>query len=332
MRGLETAAVTLQDVSLEAGVGASTVSRVVRKKGSVSPPTRDRVMAAIQKLGYVPNRLAGGLASAGSNLVGIVIPSLHNVVFPDLLQGVTRQLDQTGHQAVIAVTDYSKEREEALIASMLAWRPAALMVVGLDHTPGTRRMLAASHIRIAELLDLDGEGIDIVIGFSHAQAGRESARHLLSRGYRRIAFIGRDFANDTRSGKRCEGFRSVLRAEGLDFVAIEQLEGESSTEAGRAAAGRLIERHPSIDAFFCSNDDYAVGALFHCMAKGIAVPGRLGIMGCNGLDIGRSAPLPLTTLLTPRVEVGEMAARLVFAQGPAQRVAVGFTLVPGATA
>jgi len=104
-------AVTLREVSREAGVGASTVSRVLRNQGSFSARTRDRVLQAVEKLGYVPNRLAGALASAGSNLVGIVIPSLHNVVFPDLLRGVTRQLDRTGQQAVIGVSEYSIERE-----------------------------------------------------------------------------------------------------------------------------------------------------------------------------------------------------------------------------
>ncbi|UHD45672.1 LacI family DNA-binding transcriptional regulator [Aureimonas altamirensis] len=325
-------AVTLREVSREAGVGASTVSRVLRNQGSFSARTRDRVLQAVEKLGYVPNRLAGALASAGSNLVGIVIPSLHNVVFPDLLRGVTRQLDRTGQQAVIGVSEYSIEREEALVASMLAWRPSALLLVGLEHTDRTRQMLDAAHIRVAELLDLDGEGVDIVVGFSHREAGRACARYLLERGYRKIAYIGRDFASDRRSAKRCAGFREILREAGLDLVAIREVVGESSTELGRAALGSLLAERVPMDAVFCSNDDYAVGALFHCMAHGIDVPGQLAIMGYNGLDIGRAAPLPLATVLTPRVEVGEIAAQKVFSSEPSQRLEVSFTIVPGATA
>ncbi len=150
--------ITLADVAREARVGESTVSRVLRSHGSFSEKTRARVEEAVARLGYVPNRIAGTLASTGSRLIGIVIPSLTNIVFPDLLRGATAALDQEGFQSVIAVTDYDQDREEALVGSLLSWRPAGLIVTGLEHNPGTRRRLAASGVRVAELLDTDGRG------------------------------------------------------------------------------------------------------------------------------------------------------------------------------
>lgn len=326
------AVATLRDVSRLAGVGMSTVSRVLRNHGSFSDETRGRVVAAVEALGYVPNRIAGSLASAGSGLVGIVIPSLHNIVFPDLLSGVSRSLDAAGRQPVIGVTDYDIDREEALVRSMLAWRPAALLVVGLEHTPRTTAMLQGAGIRVAELFDTDGEGIDFVVGFSQRAAGALSARHLLSRGYRSIAYIGPAFSTDPRSSKRYEGFRDELRKSGLDFVDRQFIEQTSSTEAGRAALAAIRARGGALDAVYFSNDDFAVGGLFHCIAEGVEVPGRLAIMGYNGLDIGRFAPLPLTTVQTPRAEVGEIGARLVMEGGPARRVDVPFELIEGATA
>lgn len=322
---------TLRDVSEAAGLGMSTVSRVLRNHGSFSKATRDRVMKAVEELGYVPNRIAGTLASSGSNLVGIVIPSLHNIVFPDLLSGAAVALDPLGLQTVIAVSDYDIEREQMLIQSMLAWRPAALLLAGLNHTDRTHAMLKGAGVRVAELLDTDGDGIDIVVGFSQREVGALSARHLIARGYRRIGYVGPRPEFDMRAAKRFEGFQRTLAEAGVKPPETELISTTSSTEAGRAALERLLVRDPALDAVYFSNDDFAVGGLFHCFANAISVPGRLAIMGYNGLDIGRFAPQPLTTVITPRREVGEIGARLVMEDGPPCVIEVPVELVEGAT-
>ncbi|MGF7159145.1 LacI family gluconate utilization system Gnt-I transcriptional repressor [Rhodoligotrophos appendicifer] len=326
-----TKAVTLREVSEAAGLGMSTVSRVLRNHGSFSDETRARVMEVVEQLSYVPNRVAGALASAGSNLVGIVIPSLHNIVFPDLLSGAARSLTPHGYQPVIGVTEYDFAQEEALVQSMLAWRPAGFLLVGLEHTPRTRAMLASSGVRVGELLDTDGEGMDIVVGFSQREAGATSAKHLIAKGYRSIGYVGPAFDSDSRSAKRYEGFRSVLLECGLDLVDMEIITGTSSTEAGRAALERLLGRGKIFDAVYFSNDDFAMGGVFHCIASGLAIPSQLAIMGYNGLDIGRFAPQPLTTVLTPRTQVGEIGARLILEDGPPTVVEVAFQLIEGTT-
>lgn len=329
--GKQRGTVTLRDVSEAAGLGMSTVSRVLRNHGSFSQATRDRVVKVVEELGYVPNRIAGTLASSGSNLVGIVIPSLHNIVFPDLLSGAARALDPLGFRTVIAVSDYDLEREQMLIASMLAWRPAAFLVAGTEHTDRTRAMLKGSGVRVAELLDTDGEGIDLVVGFSQREVGAVSARHLVERGYRRIGYVGPRFEDDQRAAKRLQGFRDALASTQVELCEIELIGATSSTEAGRAALERMLARDGKLDAVYFSNDDFAMGGLFHCIASGIAVPSGLAVMGFNGLDIGRFAPQPLTTVKTPRAEVGEIAARMVMEDGPPEVVNVAYELFEGAT-
>jgi len=324
-------AVTLADVAAAAGVGESTVSRVLRNHGSFSDRTRDRVMAAVATLGYVPNRIAGTLASAGSRLVGVVVPSLANIVFPDVLRGIGTALDATGHQSVIGVSEYDPAREEALVAAMLAWRPAAVLVAGLEHSGGARAMLAAGGARVAEMLDIDGAGIDIVVGFSNREAGAASARHLLARGYRRIGYVGHDLERDTRAAKRLAGFEAALAQAGLALADREAVVAPSSIGAGRDGLERILARTPSLDAVYFSNDDMAVGGYFLCLSRGIAIPGRLALFGYNGLDVARLAPQPLATIRTPRVLVGETAARLALSGAAAQVVDVGFDLIEGAT-
>ncbi|BDA86411.1 LacI family transcriptional regulator [Aureimonas sp. SA4125] len=322
---------TLSDVARLAGVSESTVSRVLRQKGFSSLKVRQRVREAVEHLGYVPNRVAGTLASSGSNLVGVVIPSLSNIVFPDLLGGASLALDRAGFQPVIGVSDYDPLREETLVAAMLAWRPAGLIVAGLDHTARTKAMLRGAGVRVAELLDIDGEGIDIVVGFSNLSAGRASAELFLARGYRRIGYVGHYLGLDHRAARRLRGFTEILTHSGLALRASEVIAEPSSIGAGKEALARLLAAAPDLDAVYFSNDDMAVGGLFHCLQQGIEIPSRLAIMGYNGLDIARLAPQPLATILTPRRRVGQLGAELLFAGGPKQVVDLGFELIEGAT-
>ncbi|MCS0459803.1 MULTISPECIES: LacI family DNA-binding transcriptional regulator [Rhizobium] len=324
--------VTLAEVADAAGVGESTVSRVLRNYGSFSEKTRDRVMAAVDRLGYVPNRIAGTLASTGSRLVAFVIPSLSNIVFPDVLRGASAILEESGYQAVFSVTDYDSQREEALAAAMLAWRPAAVMLAGYEHTDGTLKILRASGCRIVELLDLDGAALDLAVGFSNLAAGRASAEFLLRRGYRRIGYVGHDLNRDTRAGKRFSGFCGTLGAGDAPLADREILAGASSVENGRLGLERLLDRTPDLDAVYFSNDDMALGGYFHCLARGISIPSQLAIFGYNGLDIGRAMPQPLSTIRTPRVATGKVAAQLVVTNAPPQVVDLGFELIEGATA
>ncbi|MBB5575550.1 LacI family DNA-binding transcriptional regulator [Rhizobium paranaense] len=329
---LKNAPITLAEVADAAGVGESTVSRVLRNHGSFSEKTRARVMAAVDKLGYVPNKIAGALASTGTPLVAIIVPSLSNIVFADVLSGVTRALEVRQKQAVFAVTEYDPMREEALVAAVLAWRPEAVMLVGLEHTEGTRKLLRAAGCRVLELLDIDGEPIDIAVGFSHRSAGRATAAHLIEKGYTRIAYVGHDMERDTRSAKRLEGFVEQLNQAGLTLRDREIRNAPSSVSAGKAGLANVLSRSPDVDAVYFSNDDMALGGYFHCLSVGIPVPDRLAIIGFNALDICRHTPQPIASILTRRVEIGRRAAELLLEDAPAQTVDVGFLLVPGETA
>jgi len=327
-----TTVTTLADVARCAGVGESTVSRVLRNKGSVSQQTRQKILKVAADLHYVPNRIAGTLASMTSKLVGIVIPSVGNTVVPEVLAGANQVLEDAGFQPVIGLSNYDPLREEALIESILSWRPSGLLVAGLEHTARARAMLKGCGVRVVELIDTDGKGIDIVVGSSHRSAGRKSAEHLLARGYRRIGYVGHDFTVDIRAGKRLDGFRTVLTEQGLQFADEEvSPEGASSVEAGRIGLARLLARGRKLDAVYFSNDDLAIGGYFHCLENRISVPGELALFGYNGLEIARLTPLPLSTIRSPRFAMGKTGAELLLRGGPSQIVDLGFELIPGAT-
>lgn len=327
---------TLAVVAALAGVSEITVSRVVRNKGAISEATRAKVMRAIETTGYMPNRVAGALASGGSPFVGVIVPSLANIVFPQVLRGIQTAVAASGRQPLVGVSDYDEHVEERLIVSLLAWRPAALLIVGLDHTETSRRLLMQSHIRVAELMDIDREPIDAAIGLSHRQAGYATGRHLIERGYRRIGYAGHDWDADRRAHLRYQGLRDALAEASLGLHSEWRHPGPSSTLAGRDALGAILAQAPDTDVVVFSNDDMAVGGVFHLVGAGIPVRERVGVFGFNGLDIGQALPWRLSTIHSNRFEIGRVATELVFrsAERPANReiIDTGFEIIPGETA
>ena len=302
---------TLRDVSEASGVSEMTVSRVLRNRGDVSAATREKVLTAAKTLGYVPNKIAGGLASQRVNLVAVVIPSLSNLVFPDVLGGISAELDDTGLQPVIGVTHYSPAREEMVLYDMLSWRPSGVILAGLEHSKASRAMLANSGIPVVEIMDTDGEAIDTLVGISHIRAGREIAERIIAAGYRRIGFVGTHMPEDHRARKRLVGFEEGLNAAGIQLEAREYYQGGSSLLKGRELTERILGRAPDLDFLYFSNDMIGAGGLLHCLYKGYDIPGQIGLAGFNGVDLLDGLPIRLTTTDARRVDIGRRAARLV---------------------
>lgn len=327
---------TLTEVARIAGVSEITVSRVVRGKGPISEKTRQRVRDAIALLGYRPNRAAGMLATSTSLLIGVILPSMSNIVFPEVLHGIYAGLAGSPYQPLLGVTGYDLENEREIVSSLLAWQPMAIITTGFAHLPETRRLLIESGIRIAELMDIDDEPIDLAVGLSHRRAGYDTARHLIARGYRRFGYVGHDWSVDVRARMRYEGLRTALQESGISFAGEMRFDGPTSTMAGRETLGQLLQRAPGIDVAVFSNDDLAVGGYFHCLEAGIVVKEQLALFGFNGLDIGQALPMPLSTVRSNRFLIGRTATEAILATPvrPAERQVIdtGYEIIVGATA
>lgn len=326
---------TLTDVALEAGVSEITVSRVIRARGPISEETRKRVQGAIEKVGYVPNRLAGGLASAGSELLAIIIPS-HAHAYGDVLRGIDASVSKRGLRTVVSVTDYDTSAERQMVKSLLSWRPTAIVLIGLEHEFETIRLLRSAGTIVVEIMDVDGAAVDIAVGMSHVKAGREMAAFLLDRGHRAFGYIGHNTSRDQRAAKRKQGFVSAIAEAGGRLVGEIVSTGHPPVQVGRAGMAELLNKHPEITAVYFSDDDLAIGGVFHCMAESIPVPGRVAIAGFSGINLGQALPRPLTTTQSLRFEMGSLAGKYIIARVEGQEVPdhtdVGFRLLPGATA
>ncbi len=323
---------TLRDVSEASGVSEMTVSRVLRNRGDVSPQTREKVLEAARALGYVPNKIAGALASQRVNLVGVVIPSLSNMVFPEVMTGISEVLEGTGLQPVVGVTNYLPDREEKVIYEMLSWRPSGMIVAGLEHSDASRAMLRRAGIPIVEIMDIDGDPIDHAVGISHRRAGRQMAEAIIAAGYRRIAFLGTQMPNDHRARKRLEGFEEALAKAGLQLVDREFYSGGSALLKGREMTAVVLNRTPDVDFLYYSNDMIGAGGLLYCLDKGLDVPGRIGLAGFNGVELLDGLPRKLATMDACRLEIGRKAAEIIAGKAsPGAKVELFPKLEPGDT-
>jgi LacI family gluconate utilization system Gnt-I transcriptional repressor len=302
---------TLKDVAELAGVSEMTASRVLRGKGEASSGTRERVHKAAAEVGYVPNRIAGSLSSRSVNLVGVVVPSISSFVFAEVLTGISQVLKSTPLQPVFGVSDYDLDTEEKVIREMLSWQPKGLVVAGLEHTDAARKMMANAGIPIVEIMDLDGEPVDMNVGLSHFRAGYETGREILKRGYRKLGFIGTKMPLDFRAAKRFDGFVKALEESGVRLQDIEKYSGSSSVLLGRQLTAQMLERSPDLDVIYYSSDTMSCGGLMHCIMNNISVPDQLALAGFNGLDLRYGMPQLTATMNAYRFEIGKKAASLI---------------------
>jgi len=303
---------TLRDVSEASGVSEMTVSRVLRNKGDVSDATRQRVQDAAKMLGYVPNKIAGALASQRVNLVAVIIPSLGNMVFPEVMTGISNVLADTDLQPVVGVTDYLPEKEEKVLFEMLSWRPSGVIIAGLEHSEASRAMLAQADCPVVEIMDVDGEPVDACVGISHRRAGRVMAEAIIEAGYKRIGFMGTKMPLDHRARKRFEGFTRTLAKAGIEIADQEFYSGGSALAKGREMTEAMLKRTPDLDFLYFSNDMIGAGGLLYLVEKGIDIPNQIGLAGFNGVELLDGLPRQLASMDACRLEIGEKAAQIIY--------------------
>lgn len=330
-RSRSTGRVTLADVAQAAGVSPITASRALRAERAVDPELAARVHAAAQRLGYVPDPAARALASRHGTHVALLVPMLSNALFVDLLEAAQRTLARGGYQTLIGVTHYDPVEEEQLLRGHLLHRPAGLLVTGFDRSDATRALIAGSGVPCVHLMETSTAPGVYSVGLSQAQASMAMTRHLLARGRRRIAFAAAQL--DPRTLQRLEGWRQVLREEGLYAPTLEWLNpAASSIGLGSVMFEQIMGQTPPVDAVFFCNDDLAQGALLAALRLGIAVPQRVAVAGFNDLTGSDQMLPPLTTIHTPRAEMGTAAAQMLLALMRGARVDpasvdLGFELV-----
>ncbi|MBB4264669.1 LacI family DNA-binding transcriptional regulator [Roseospira visakhapatnamensis] len=326
--------VTLDVVARLAGVAPATVSRAINQPDMVARKTLERVTQAIADTGYVPNLLAGGLASSRSHLIAAIVPSINNLVYAETIQSFGNRLKACGYQVLLGETGYGQDTEDALVTAVLSRRPDAIFLTGIHHSPQCRRQLLAAGIPVVETWDLTPSPLDLVVGFSHEKVGEAVAAFLHGRGCRRFGIVSSD---DPRALVRNKAYARALERHGITGVASGLVHAVSSLELGRKGFADLIGQGFDGGGVFCSSDTLAQGVVTEALARGLRIPEDYAIVGFGDQNFAAHMLPALTTVKIDRAAIGEESANALLARlqnTPLTEtvVDVGFTIMPRETA
>lgn len=295
---------TLQDVARVAGVSPITVSRALNQPRLVRPGTLARVHAAVRETGYARNQAAPDR----SKLVALILPTVANPIFADMVQAASDKLTDGGYQLLLGLAGYELWREEILVETVLSRKPDGIILTGTLHSDNTRQRLEAANIPVVETWDMTPSPIDMLVGFSHEQVGKTVAARMLEKGYRRFALLT---ANDPRAGRRTQGLQAALARHGVGIVASDVVPTPASLQLGRDGCARLLAAHPDIELIVCSSDTLAQGALTEAASRGLRVPADLAIMGFGDLNFAAHTFPPLSSVRVDGNAIGALAAQAI---------------------
>ena len=312
-RAMPRKAITINEIARESGVSTATVSRVFNDPAKVKRQTRERVSAVIDRHHYVSHELAGGLASRRSRLLGLVIPTVTNSIYASSTQAVHHAAQRAGYTVLVAVSDFSEQREAELIHQLMSRRVEGLILTGEQRSPAVYEKIIRNHCPFVITWKLTRSRDHPSVSFDNIKATRAAVNHLLGLGHRRIGLIcGRTDLND-RAFQRKTAFEQTLKD-----VAIEpdpELIFERSFEfvEGRAAMHRMLQLGQPPTAVFCANDIQAIGALSECRDAGVSVPTDMSIVGFDDLPIAQYITPRLTSVRVPAQEMGDCATMRLIA-------------------
>ena len=319
----ETAPVTLEDVAQAAGVSTATVSRVLNNPDGVRPPLRQAVEAQIARLGYVRHGAARALASRRSDTIGAVIPTLDSAIFAAGVNALEARLRELGYSLFLAVSNYRPDQELAQVRNLVERGIDGLVLVGLRHEAALATLLAQQKVPHVATWAHDPESPYPCVGFDNAAAAAQIGRHLLDLGHRRVAMLAGLRKNNDRAEDRVRGLADAMAERDLSLAERDILQCPYEIAEGRSGAAELLSR-PRAErptAIVCGNDVLALGCLFECRDRGIAVPGEVSVTGFDNLPLAAHISPGLTTVNVPSQEMGRRAAeflvgRLAGDQGP----------------
>ncbi|WP_369309722.1 gluconate operon transcriptional repressor GntR [Providencia rettgeri] len=322
---------SLQDVADQVGVTKMTVSRFLRNPEQVSAALREKIAESLENLGYIPNKAPDILSNATSHAIGVLLPSLTNQVFAEVIRGIEAITDRHGYQTMLAHYGYLPEKEEERLTSLLSYNIDGVILAERTHTERTLRMLKTAGIPVVEIMDSVSPCLDIAVGIDNFEASRQMTRAMIERGCRKVVYIGA--RHDERTFIRLKGYEQAMLDANLEPRNV-MTQASSSYSLGAQLLHDCRAKYPDTDGLFCTNDDLAIGAVFECQRLGINIPQDLAISGFHGHDVGQVMTPKLASVLTPRDQMGRKAAEVLLARMTGKKLTethfdVGFSILTG---
>jgi LacI family transcriptional regulator len=304
--------VSVVDVAARAGVSVGTVSNVLNRPERVAPATRERVLAAIDELGFVRNEAARQLRAGRSRTIGLVVLDVRNPFFTDLAAGAEGVAASLGLSVMLCNSNDNTSREDHYLSTLKELRAFGILI-----TPVGSKTTAIDEIRQrgipVVLVDRAARGNECSVSVNDRVGSELAVSHLIEQGHRRIGFVGGPLSLSQVS-QRLAGAYAAIEAAGLARDALTMIETPRLDVAqGRASGEKLaaITARKRPTAAFCANDLLALGLLQDTVRRGLSVPGDLAIVGYDDIDFAAAATVPLTSVRQPRSQLGKAAMEML---------------------
>lgn len=305
-----TGKVTIADVAQLAGVGTMTVSRALRTPEQVSDKLREKIEAAVNELGYMPNLTASALASASSHTIAMVVPNLAEAGCTEMFAGLQHVLQPAGYQIILAESRHRLEQEEKLLETLLASNIAAAILLSVEHSSTVRHLLKNASIPVIEIGAIRTDPIDINIGIDNVAAMFELTDMLVQRGYQNIGLL---CANQEQwiFQQHLQGWYKAMLRHHMSPNRVINAALPPVFSTGASQLPEFLLAWPELDALVCVSDELACGVLYECQRRRIKVPDELAVVGFGDSDVSKVCQPSLTTMAVPHRKIGLEAGNVL---------------------
>ncbi|EHP1058403.1 LacI family DNA-binding transcriptional regulator [Escherichia coli] len=305
-----TGKVTIADVAQLAGVGTMTVSRALRTPEQVSDKLREKIEAAVNELGYMPNLTASALASASSHTIAMVVPNLAEAGCTEMFAGLQHVLQPAGYQIILAESRHRLEQEEKLLETLLASNIAAAILLSVEHNSTVRHLLKNASIPVIEIGAIRTDPIDINIGIDNVAAMFELTDMLVQCGYQNIGLL---CANQEQwiFQQHLQGWYKAMLRHHMSPNRVINAALPPVFSTGASQLPEFLLAWPELDALVCVSDELACGVLYECQRRRIKVPDELAVVGFGDSDVSKVCQLSLTTMAVPHRKIGLEAGNVL---------------------
>lgn len=298
-------------VAKAAGVSISTVSRSFNHPELLKPATRKKIDRAVQKLGYIRNRAAQVMHGRRSATIGLVVPTIDNAIFAELIQSFSDALDERDFTMLIASHGFDLDREYLMLRKLLEHRVDGLAVIGLEHSQATHQLIEQQGIPVVAIWNYSKDARLSCVGVENSDAGRQAARHLTDLGHRNIGLVFPNPAGNDRAHDRLRGALAELEQQGIEVPEEWRLQAPYSIAEAKRACVSLLETGKPPTAILCGNDIIAQGVLYAAQQLGLRVPDDLSVMGIGDFNGSGEIEPSLSTVRIPAKRIGTLAAEQI---------------------
>lgn len=301
---------TIVDVARESGVSYSTVSRALNGYEFVKPATRDKVMRAAQKLGYVPNQQARSLAGGRSNLIGILVPGLDNGYITEIIRGIDEELANSGYNLILYTTHRHHGRESTYVATIMNGAADGLMLIVPFISDDYTKALREQNFPFVLIDQSDTTGKSSIVNATNWQGAYDATKYLIELGHERIGFIT-GLMELTSAVDRLAGYKAALADHHIPLQDEWIVQGDFWERGGYLATQTLLDLPTPPTAIFASNDLLAFGAMDAVRQHGLSIPDDISLVGFDDIPQASLVYPTLTTVRQPLDKMGRLAVKML---------------------